>query len=233
MSKVVIIVAIEFDILIDEFHMKKSVINESGYSYFTMSYNTMELIFFKSGPGEIQAAAGIQYAINKFDPEFILNVGVCGGIDPSIRKGDLCIINDFVHTDYDVSCVADTLPGQYIGLSSEKIRLNENLSDYCEEYLKEKNTVYRVSLASQDKVIDGDKMRTDFGNRWNCQICDMELAGYGLIALKNKVPLISLKIVSDSVGDEAAFDSEWEKEFRDLTDTIAGLASHLLNLYKC
>ena len=229
--RIVIVVAVEFYKIVRKYCMEKHILKDGGYSFFDMSNNNVEVICFESGPGEIQAGAGMQYLIAKFDPNIILNIGTCGGLEYSMKMGDVCIVEEVVHTDYDVSCIANTLPGQYIGLSSERIRLNKRLIELTLEYFENKRKISRASLASQDRVINGDINRIDLGEKWKCQICDMEMAGYSLIALKNKVPLVSLKIVSDSIGDNIGWNDNWEDEFDELVGEIIGLTSYFKEKY--
>lgn len=231
--KIAVIIAAEFDIIIDAFDVKNNLSKEGCYRIFKWTGDVEEVVFFESGPGEIQAAAGIQYLITRFKPDVILNLGVCGGLDAEIKKGDLCIVKDCVHTDYNVSTVADVRQGQYIGLSSEKIRFEENLIQLCKEYFHNKREFHCVSLASQDRIIHGDNERIALGEKWNCQICDMELSGYALVAIKNRVPLLGVKFVSDSVGDMLEFDDNGLSEFVEIINEIKGLLGYLQNLYKC
>ena len=40
-----------------------------------------DVVFFHGGWGKIAAAGSTQYVIDKFSPEFIINLGTCGGFE--------------------------------------------------------------------------------------------------------------------------------------------------------
>ena len=228
MKSIGITVAIEFDQLAETYGAKDDIYMEGCYKIFTIKRENCQLIFLQTGPGEIQAAAGTQYLIGKHNPQFIVNFGVCGGLDDTIEKGHICIVDCLVHTDYDISMASNEKhnikEGQYMGLSSERIYLDRKLNDRIEESFREilhKNTfghnsgiLKRVACASQDKLIVTDEKRINVGQRWKCQICDMELAGCALIALKNRVPIVSVKIVSDSLKNGIDDIEAWALEFQ-------------------
>ena len=44
------------------------------------------LIFFHQGWGKIAAAAATQYAIDRWQPEILINLGTCGGFAGEIEK---------------------------------------------------------------------------------------------------------------------------------------------------
>ena len=223
-----IAVAIELEELAKTYGAKDKIIMDGYYSTFIITRDKYKIIFLQTGPGEIQAAAGTQYLISKYNPQFIVNFGVCGGLENNIKKGHICIVDELVHTDYDISMASNEKnfikEGQYMGLSSERIYLNEKLNSMLEESFSEilhKNTfdhysdiLKRVACASQDKLIVTDENRINLGQRWKCEICDMELAGCAIIALKNRVPLVSVKLVSDSLENGMDDIEAWPLEFQ-------------------
>ena len=217
MKKIGIVVAVEFPTVLKITDAIDKIEKKSCYKILKIVHNDIEFIFLESGPGEIQAGAATQFLIDNYKPDCIVNLGFAGGLTSKLKVGDLCLVENVVHTDYDVSQInRDIQPGQYPGLTDEKIRLDKKLIDE----MKKTSLLTMVSCASQDKIIIGDQMRQVLAEQWQCDICDMELAGICIIALKNKVPLASLKVVSDTVGDRTDsidFSNEiFEEKFRAL-----------------
>lgn len=86
------------------------------------------LIFFQSGWGKILAAASTQYAIDRWQPDLILNMGTCGGFRGSIEPGTIILVEktivydiveqmgdqdeaiDFFSTELDLNWLGDELP---------------------------------------------------------------------------------------------------------------------------
>jgi adenosylhomocysteine nucleosidase len=49
------------------------------------------VVFFQTGCGKIPAAAAAQYAIQKWQPSLVLNLGTCGGFKGRVEKGDVLL----------------------------------------------------------------------------------------------------------------------------------------------
>ena len=153
--------------------------------------------------------------IDRYCPKLIVNIGLAGGLVDQIKVGDTYIVDGVIHTDYNVG-----KQGVYPGLKGTKILLNNQLV----EKFAQAGSLSVVSCASQDKVIMGDDVRHRMAKDWDCQICDMELAAIGLVCLKNKVPLVSMKVVSDTIGSSWASMDDWNLRF---AENFKGLATLL------
>ena len=46
------------------------------------------LIFLHGGWGKIKAAGSAQYAISRWDPKLVINLGTCGGFDGMVKRGE-------------------------------------------------------------------------------------------------------------------------------------------------
>lgn len=53
----------------------------------------LPVIFFHGGWGKIAAAGSTQYAIDRWKPELLVNLGTCGGIRGAIPKGAVLLAN--------------------------------------------------------------------------------------------------------------------------------------------
>jgi len=56
---------------------------------FTGILSEKEVIIARCGIGKVNAALATQYIINTFNPDFIINTGVAGGVSPKVRIADL------------------------------------------------------------------------------------------------------------------------------------------------
>jgi adenosylhomocysteine nucleosidase len=50
-------------------------------------------VFFHGGWGKIDAAAGAQYAIDRWQPALLINLGTCGGFAGDIAAGEILLVN--------------------------------------------------------------------------------------------------------------------------------------------
>jgi adenosylhomocysteine nucleosidase len=50
------------------------------------------LIFLHGGWGKIAAAGSTQYAIDRWQPDLLVNLGTCGGFDGEIERGEIILV---------------------------------------------------------------------------------------------------------------------------------------------
>ncbi len=50
------------------------------------------VIFLQGGWGKIAAAASTQYAIDRWRPELLVNLGTCGGFAGEIARGEVVLV---------------------------------------------------------------------------------------------------------------------------------------------
>src|SRR5262245_43069549 len=61
--------------------------NDSPFGqYFFAQMDAEMVLFFHGGWGKVAAAASTQYVIDHFNPEYLINIGTCGGVEGRIRR---------------------------------------------------------------------------------------------------------------------------------------------------
>jgi adenosylhomocysteine nucleosidase len=81
---------------------------------FEMYAGTLEgkdTALLRCGIGKVSAAVGCAMLIHAFKPDFVINTGSAGGIDPALRFGDAVISTGLVYHDVDVTAF-NYAPGQ-------------------------------------------------------------------------------------------------------------------------
>ena len=71
--------------------------------FLTGVINKSNIILVKSGVGKVNASRTTQILIDKFDVDYVLNVGSAGGVNESFNIGDIIIGIKVVQHDFDVS----------------------------------------------------------------------------------------------------------------------------------
>ena len=94
---------------------------------FTASVQGREIIFFHTGWGKIASAGSVQYIIDRYSPDVIVNLGTCGGFEGVVRRGDVILVEktmvydivelmgdldiaNYYASSLDLSWLADPLP---------------------------------------------------------------------------------------------------------------------------
>ena len=153
-----------------------------------------EVFALCSGAGEIDAAAGTQLLITKYDCEAMLNFGVTGALDPSLKVEDLFVARKARHYDFDCSAFEDVKPNQYSEFPDVFIPLDEGLiakAKAAEPGLRE------AIVASGDKFVE-DKTEKIRLRELGCNLCEMELAAIARVCFLNGVKCLSIKCISDT-----------------------------------
>jgi adenosylhomocysteine nucleosidase len=63
------------------------------------TFNVGRLTYFHGGWGKISAAATAQYAIDRFRPDLLINLGTCGGFEGRISRGTIILVTKTIVYD--------------------------------------------------------------------------------------------------------------------------------------
>ena len=151
------------------------------------------VVFFHGGWGKIAAAGSTQYAIDRWKPERLVNLGTCGGFAGSTVKGDVVLADKTVV--YDIV--------ELMGDSTEAIAdytTDLDVRGLAEELPKD---VRRGPLASADRdlsPVDLERLHKSYG----AIAGDWESGAIAWVARRNGVPVLILRGVSDVVGQSGS-----------------------------
>lgn len=153
-----------------------------------------EVFALCSGCGEIDAAAGTQLLIAKYGCEAMLNFGVTGALDPSLKVEDLFVVRKVRHYEFDTSAVDDVLPNQYAEFPDPFIPLDDALIRKAKAAVPE---IRETAVASGGRFV-ADRAEKIRLRELGCQICDMEIAAIARVCWLCGVPCLSIKCISDT-----------------------------------
>ena len=155
--------------------------------------SNQDVILAISGIGKVSATLTTQLLIDKFNPNYILNFGTCGGTSNKVNILDYYLIESCCQFDFDVSEL-DDVPVGYI---QDYDRVFFNLEKSGLEFLP------LTKLATADRFTS--KQDTiDLVNDMGCSIRDMEGGAIAQVCASNKVPLYMIKGISDVHGSGIA-----------------------------
>jgi adenosylhomocysteine nucleosidase len=72
------------------------------------------VVLLRCGIGKVSAAVGCALLIHNFKPDFVVNTGSAGGINPALHFGDVIISTGLLYHDVDVTAF-NYAPGQLPG----------------------------------------------------------------------------------------------------------------------
>ncbi|AKL97761.1 S-ribosylhomocysteine lyase [Endomicrobium proavitum] len=182
----------------------------------TFFYND-SAIAVKSGIGELSSASAAESLIallgGKQNLDSIINVGLCGSLHDGYKVGDILMVKDVVHYDFDVTGIDNVQKGQYPGAESQFLSADISYFDSLQKIYEDK--IKLVRCASGDKFISDIKIQKQIVQDFSADICEMEAAGVILTAGKHGIPVIIIKAVSDVVSSQDSL-----KDFKESKDTV-------------
>ena len=161
-----------------------------------------------AGVGKSNAAAGTQLAIGSLGADAIINVGVAGGLDPSLSVGSVYRAEQAVEYDFDLSKVN----GSAIGTPDERDTPFFELSAAGD---------WPVAIvATGDRFTDDECDFAFLREVFGATVRDMELGAIAHAAFRAGVPVYSFKAITNVVG-QGAMTSQYKANLARCLDVLA------------
>ncbi len=179
----------------------------STVSYYRGKINGMEVVVAVAGVGKVNAAVCTQTMILTYHPEYIINVGVAGGLSPELGIGDIAVAENVVEHDMDTTPIGD-VPGYISGLNIVRIPCDKWLSQVMINAAKklEGIKVLTGTIASGDQFISMDDERKKIVDNFSAIAAEMEGASIGHVCYMNGVRFGVLRAISDGANSDSAMD---------------------------
>lgn len=200
MKRIGFVVAInrELQAVFEKYGKPKEEIHLTGYDIFVYEINDKEIYIIHSGCGNIASSSATQVLISLYKVEMIINFGVVGGLDDSLYVDDVIVVDKVIHYDYDTSEIdVGIKKHQYFGFDDEFIPVDRKIINKVKEILP--NAKFVID-ASGDKFVGNSEAKRALHSNYGAHICEMEAAGILLTSIRNNVPCLLIKAVSDDVN---------------------------------
>jgi len=150
-------------------------------------------IFFHGGWGKISAAASTQYAIDRWQPRLLVNLGTCGGFEGAIEPGAVILVKRTVVYDI-VERMGD---------------LQEHIRHYACDLDLSWLDFDLIPAVQTNVLVSGDRDLApedlaELRSRYGAVAGDWESGAIAWVAQKNGVRCLILRAVSDLVGGEGS-----------------------------
>ena len=178
----------------------------SGIKFYTGTMFGKRVTAARCGIGKVFAAICAEAMILNFSPSLIVNTGVGGALDKTLRPLDIVFATALVQHDMDTSALGDP-KGMVSGINRVYFetdeRAREVLSD-CARSLGIKHAAGIIASGDRFIALSADKERIcgDFG----AVACEMEGAAVAHVAFVNGTPCAVVRAISDSADGDAGMD---------------------------
>ena len=168
--------------------------------FFECEYNGKTCVLVESGMGKVNAARCTQIVIDNIKVDYILNVGVAGGVSKKVNIGDVVIGDKLIQHDFDLrpfNYERGYIPnvGKFVPCDEYLIRLASEIK------LEVKSLV--GTIASGDIFVTEEDMGKKINNKFDALCVEMEGASIAQICYLSHIPFLVIRSISDSPNKEA------------------------------
>ncbi len=165
-------------------------------TFYEVDFIETRLVLVESGVGKVNAGRTTQILIDNYKPSAIYNIGVAGGVNKSLKVGDVVISTSLVQHDFDITAF-DHKKG-YIPNVGDVIPVDKALVMNSIEALEKKSLSYKLGcIASGDIFCTDAKMASKINEKFKALCVEMEGAAIGQVCFLCQVPCLVLRSISD------------------------------------
>ena len=187
------------------------VVQTGRIEFYTGKLDGKDVVLLRCGIGKVNASVGCALLIQRFQPDFVLNTGSAGGIDPSLHFGDVIVSSALLYHDVDVTAFGYA-PGQLPGLPPF-FPANENLilkaEQAVDELKREKilpenlNHLRGVIGSADTFMCDPEKINSVRRRFPDISAVEMEGAAIAHCCHLFSIPVLVIRALSDIAGEES------------------------------
>jgi len=150
------------------------------------------IILSKSGVGKVSAATTTQFIIDKYKPDYIINIGIAGSLSPELKAGDTVIADKMVQHDFDVTAFGNPKGYMDNGIEPNKTTIYYSDKNLIKNFTKDK-TLITGTIATGYIFVADTKLKQSIKKEFDADIVDMESAAIAQTAQRNNIPVIVIK----------------------------------------
>lgn len=214
--------SIEIDPLIKEI---KNITTEkiSGITYYQGDINNTQVIVAVCGIGKVNAAICTQTLIVKYSPDYLINIGVAGGLSKELKIGDIIVATSVVQYDVDTSAFGDP-----IGLIPSIDVIHIKCSEKINHKLLETSTDLKLGvIATGDKFINDINDINFIVQNFKAIATEMEGGSIGQVCYINNIDFAIIRSISDNAdgNSHVDFNENSETSAKKVIDLVINLLS--------
>lgn len=198
-----------------------------GVRIFTGRIGNHEIAAAKCGIGKVNSALNTLRIIRAINPQLVINSGVAGGADASMKVGTLLVADGVAY--HDVWCGPGTAEGAADGFP--------RIMTPSSEVIEKAKEIIDPSNSRFGLICSGDRFISEAGevNRIKSLFpealaCDMESASIAQTCIGCGVPFAVIRVVSDTPGQDdniSQYVNFWSEAPRRTFEAVSSIISAL------
>lgn len=193
----------EIDVLTRSLNIQE-IVETSGLKVINAKLGSMQCFIVRCGIGKVNAALCTQALIDRFDVDYIINVGVAGALHPDLDVNDVVISSEAIQYDIDASAAGDPV-GTIPRMDTSVFRADEHLVKIAEKSASELHLGnYMVGrIVTGDKFVASKDFKDELRKSFDGLCCEMEGGAIAHVCHVNKVPFLIIRSISDKADGTA------------------------------
>ena len=216
------------DIEIEEIKSKMNIeetVKIADMQFLKGTIGNTSVVLVKCGVGKVYASACTQAMILKFNPDCIINIGVCGCLVSDLKTGDAILGEKVVQYDMDTSAIGDPV-GFISGANKIYFDCDNDLVGQLEQILSRNGVNYKKGVvATGDRFVNDSALVKKLRDDFDAVGADMESASIGHVCYINEKPFAILRSMSDSADENS--DDDYAISLEDAVKTNAKIIMEL------
>lgn len=229
--KVAIIGAMEEEVAL----LKDKITNKkeqqiAGFQFIEGLLFDKEVVLLQSGIGKVNAAMSTTILLENFKPDYLINTGSAGGLNPDLNVGDVVISEEVRHHDVDA-----TIFGYEYGQVPQMPAAFEanaklvQIAETCAKEIGDHNVVKGLITTGDSFINDPERAAFIQSKFQGLQAVEMEAAAIAQVAYQYKLPFVIIRSLSDIAGKEShlSFEQYLETAAVHSANLVMGIVSKI------
>lgn len=201
MKKIGLVAAMakELNVFLKNVGVEKNKYTTGPFTVYEFEKDGKSLFVTDSGVGEVSSSLATQILITVYGVEGVINFGVCGSLDSSLKIADIVFGKSVYHFDRDTSLLDNCPVGYYTEYQTDKLSSKDDLLVLASNLFPD---IKSVVVASSEKFVANSQLKQELYNK-GARVCEMEALGVTLTCIKNDLPCLLVKAISDNADEKA------------------------------
>lgn len=197
------IIAAEHEEMLAIKNIMENIKEEKIYNliFYIGNIHNKECVLVECGVGKVNAARTTQSLIDKYEVDYVINVGSAGSITPELNVQDIVIGKELIQYDFDITQIGDYEKGEICDVG-KYFYSDERLIKLCEETIEDmKDRDFNIKIGrigSADIFFADPKRAVEVRKEFEMECLEMEGAAIGQVCFLDKVPFLVIRGISDT-----------------------------------
>lgn len=197
------IIAAEHEEMLAIKNIMENIKEEKIYNliFYIGNIHNKECVLVECGVGKVNAARTTQSLIDKYEVDYVINVGSAGSITPELNVQDIVIGKELIQYDFDITQIGDYEKGEICDVG-KYFYSDERLIKLCEETIEDmKDRDFNIKIGrigSADIFFADPKRAVEVRKEFGMECLEMEGAAIGQVCFLDKVPFLVIRGISDT-----------------------------------